>query len=256
MTEFPAEKPPVPEGLNWDLWLGPASQRPYHPAYTHAVFRGWYDFGTGALGDMGHYSFHQIFEILKLGSPASVEATRSQYWKIADYTWHKQVNMISYPRASLIRWEFPARGDMPPVALHWYDGGLRPPTPKELVEDGEEIAEEGLLFVGDNGKILADFMGGQPRLIPKARVRDFKEPPKTLPRPIGELEQFVRACRGGQEADASFEKAYPYAETILLGTIALRVSKRLHWDAAKFELKNSQQANELKLRKNRSGWEL
>ncbi len=109
MTERPTETPPVPDGFNWDLWLGPASSRPYHPAYTHAVFRGWYDYGTGALGDMGHYSFHQIFEILKLGSPVSVEATRSQYWKIGDYTWHKQINLVSYPRASLIRWEFPAR---------------------------------------------------------------------------------------------------------------------------------------------------
>lgn len=256
MTERPADTPPVPEGLNWDLWLGPASQRPYHPAYTHAVFRGWYDFGTGALGDMGHYSFHQIFEILKLDSPTTVEATRSQYWKIADYTWHKQINTVSYPRASLIRWEFPARGDFPPLALHWYDGGLRPPMPRELDADKEPMPEEGLLFVGDNGKILGDFSGGGPRLIPKGRMQAFKEPPKTLPRPIDELDQFIRACRGGQPSDASFEKAYPYGETILLGTIALRVNKKLQWDTEKFEFANSAEANELKFRTNRPGWEL
>ena len=256
MTERPSETPPVPEGLNWNLWLGPASERPYHPGYTHAVFRGWCDFGTGALGDMGHYSFHQIFKILKLGSPLTVEATRSQYWKIAEGTWRKQVNTVSYPRASLIRWEFAARGDLPPLALHWYDGGLRPPTPRELEEDGEEIAEEGLLFVGDKGKILADFSGGQPRLIPKAKMSGFKEPRKSLPRPIDELDQFIRACRGGEESDASFEKAYPFAETILLGTIALRVNKKLRWDAARFEFSNSAPANELKSRQNRPGWEL
>ena len=110
------------------------------------MFRGWYDFGTGALGDMGHYSFQQIFEMLKLGSPVSVEAGRSQFWKIENFTWHKQINRLSYPRASMIRWEFPARGDLPPVALHWYDGGLRPPLLAELEADGEEMPEEGLLL--------------------------------------------------------------------------------------------------------------
>ncbi len=256
MTERPSETPPVPKGFNWDLWLGPATFRPYHPSYTHAVFRGWFDFGTGALGDMGHYSFHQIFQILKLGSPVSVEATRSQYWKIADYTWHKAVNVVSYPRSSLIRWEFPARGDLPPVALNWYDGGLRPPMPSELEADGEAMPEEGLLFVGDNGKIIADFMGGGPKLLPKARMQEFKEPAKTLPRPIDELDQFIRACRGGQEPDASFLKAYPFAESILLGTIALRVNKKLKWNAEKFEFSNSDEANGLRFRKNRPGWEV
>ncbi len=152
MTEFPAEKPAVPEGLDWDLWLGPAPYRPYHPAYAPVVFRGWYDFGSGALGDMGHYSFHQIFEMLKLGSPSSVEARRSQFWKIENFTWHKQINRVSYPRASMIRWEFPARGELPPVALCWYDGGLRPPLPAELEADGEEMPEEGLLLVGEQGR--------------------------------------------------------------------------------------------------------
>ncbi|MCX6909194.1 MAG: Gfo/Idh/MocA family oxidoreductase [Verrucomicrobia bacterium] len=256
MTERPADTPPVPDGFEWNLWIGPAAHRPYHPAYTHAVFRGWYDFGTGALGDMGHYSFHQIFEILKLGSPRTVEASRSQFWKIEDYGWRKQVNLVSYPRASVIHWEFPARGALPPLTLHRYDGGPRPPLPKELDDDGEGIPAEGLLFVGDNGKILCGFTGDKPRLLPKARMRDFKEPPQTLPRPIEELDQFIRACRGGQPSDASFEAAYPFAETILLGTIALRVNKKLRWDAAKFEFTNSKEANELKCRRNREGWQL
>ncbi len=256
MTELPAEKPAVPEGFDWNLWLGPASYRPYHPAYTHAVFRGWYDFGTGALGDMGHYSFYQIFEMLKLGSPSSVEANRSQFWKIEDFTWHKQINRVSYPRASMIRWEFPARGELPPVALHWYDGGLRPPLMAELDADGEGMPEEGLLLVGDRGKILAGFSGDQPRLIPKIRMRDFRPPSANLPRPISELDQFVRACRGEAPSAACFDKAYPFAETILLGTIALRVDKKLRWDAAKMEFTNSAEANQLRFRKNRQGWEV
>jgi predicted dehydrogenase len=256
MLEAPRGDVPVPDGFLWDLWLGPAAKRPYHPAYTHAVFRGWYDFGTGALGDMGHYSFHQIFEILDLGSCRSVEARRSQFWKIENYTWHKQINRVSYPEASLITWEFPEAGSRPEVTLHWYDGGLRPPVIKELERDGEEMPEEGMLFVGDSGKILAEFTAEKPRLIPKARMQSFTPPPKTLPRPIGELEQFVRACKGGLASDASFEKAYPFAETILLGTIAQRVEKKLGWDAAKFEFTNSPEANALKTRQNRPGWEI
>lgn len=256
MTEWPAGAEPIPEGLNWDLWLGPAAQRPYHPAYAPVVFRGWCDFGTGALGDMGHYSFHQIFQILKLGSPTSVQATRSEFWKIQNFTWHKQTNRISYPEASLIQWEFPARGDLAPLTLHWYDGGLRPPLLKELAEDGEEMPDEGLLFVGDNGKLLAGFSGEGPRLIPKTRMREFSPPAKTLPRPIPELDQFIRACRTGEPSDACFESAYPFAETILLGTIALRVNKKLAWNTETFEFSNSPEANELKFRKNRQGWEV
>lgn len=256
MTEVPRETPPVPEGFNWDLWLGPAAYRPYHPAYTHAVFRGWCDFGTGALGDMGHYSFNQIFQILKLGSPVSVEATRSQFWKIGDYMWHKQPVTLSYPRASMIHWEFPARGEQPPVTLRWFDGGLRPPLLTELQEDGEDMPDEGLLFVGDKGKILAGFTGDKPRLIPKARMQSFQPPAKDLPRPVDELDQWIRGCRGEAVPEASFERAYPFAETILLGTIALRVDKKLRWDAEKMEFTNSAEANRLKTRANRAGWEI
>ena len=132
---------------------------------------------------MGHYSFRQIFEMLKLGSPSTVEAGRSQSWNIEDFTWHKQINHVSYPQASMIRWEFPARGELPPVELRWYDGGLRPPLPAELEADGEEMPAEGLLLVGERGKILAGFCGDGPRLIPKARMRDFRPPAASLPRP-------------------------------------------------------------------------
>lgn len=257
MTSLPSESVAAPEGLDWDLWLGPVPHRPYHPAYTHAVFRGWYDFGTGALGDMGHYSFYQVFRILKLGSPLTVEASRSQYWRIDDLLWKRQVNSVSYPQASLIRWEFPERAGMPPVALHWYDGGLRPPKPRELDEDGEPMPEEGLLFVGDQGKLLAEFNGRSPRLIPKARMARFAPPPPSLPRPVEELEQFVRACRGTAPSDASFEKVAAISETILLGTIALRVDKRLRWDAAAFRFVGAPEADALMARPQyRDGWRL
>jgi len=256
MTALPAGAPPVPDGFDWDLWLGPVPSRPYHPAYTHAVFRGWFDFGTGALGDMGHYSFYQLFKILNLGAPTSVEATRSQFWQIADFQWSKQVNRISYPRASMIHWQFPARGDLPPVDLHWYDGGLRPPTPSECIADGEQLADEGMLLVGDRGKILADFSGDGPRLIPAVRMREFQTPPETLPRPAGELDQWIRACQGGIASDARFEQVYPFTETILLGTIALRVPSRLRWNSQELQFVENAEANALLRRTDREGWEL
>jgi len=256
MTHYPEEKVRIPEGMDWELWLGPVPDRPYHPTYTHAVFRGWYDFGAGALGDMGHYSFYQIFKILKLGSPKTVEATRSQYWEIIGNLWDKQENLISYPRASMIRWEFPARDDMPPVSLHWYDGGLRPPTPEELEKNGEEMPDEGLLFVGDKGKILTGFSVDDPRIIPESKMKAFKKPPETLPRPMGELEQWLRACKGGEPADASFQNIHPFTETIALGNIALRVNKKLEWDAENRRISNVPEANEFMYREYRPGWEL
>jgi hypothetical protein len=257
MTARPGESGPVPDGLEWDLWLGPVPHRPYSPAYTNAVFRGWYDFGTGALGDMGHYSFFQIFKILKLGSPLTVEASRSQYWQIDDLLWKKQTTAVSYPQASLIRWEFPERAGLPPVALHWYDGGLRPPKPRELDEDGEPMPEEGLLLVGDRGKILGGFQGQEPRLIPKSKMQAFQAPPQTLPRPADELTQWIRACRGTAPSDASFENVAAISETILLGTIAVRVDKKLRWDAASARFVDAPEADALMSRPEyREGWKL
>jgi hypothetical protein len=256
MTTLPAEAP-VPDGLDWDLWLGPVPHRPYSPHYTNAVFRGWYDFGTGALGDMGHYSFFQVFKLLQLGAPLTVEATRSQLWKIDELLWKKQANAVSYPQASLVRWEFPERGSLPPVALHWYDGGLRPPKPRELDEDGEPMPEEGLLLVGDRGKILADFTGRHARLVPKARMKAFQPPPATLPRPADELAQWIRACRGTQPSDASFENVAALSETILIGTIALRVDRKLRWNAGDGRFVDAPEADALMLRPAyRDGWAL
>ena len=257
MLNYPADTPPVPEGFDWDLWLGPAAARPYHPAYTHAVFRGWYDFGTGALGDMGHYSFHQIFKCLGLASPLTVQASHSEYWAVTEKGWSKQINRVSYPQSSRITWEFAhpqASGQK--IRLHWYDGGVTPPDIEEWTADGTSMPDEYTLYVGTNGMILCDFMGGNPRLLPKSRQSNFQEPPQTLPRPIGELAQFIKGCRGEAKPDATFEASYPFAETILLGTIALRVPKKLHWNASTFEFTNSNEANALKSRNNRPGWEM
>lgn len=256
MTRLPQESVPVPDGLDWDLWLGPAQDRPYHPSYTHAVFRGWVDFGSGALGDMGHYSFYQIWRMFKLAAPAAVSASRSQYWSITDFQWRKETSHVAFPQASSIVWEFAARGDQPALTLHWYDGGLRPPIPDELKADGEQMPAEGMLLIGEKGKLLAGFSGEGPRLIPKARMADFRPPPQTLPRPIPELDQWIRACRGGPPSEASFESVYPFAETIQLGNVALRTDKRLLWDTERMAITNAPEMQQWLHRKYRTGWEL
>lgn len=255
--EIPKETPPIPKGFNWDLWLGPAQERPYHPAYTHTNFRGWYDFGSGPLGDMGHYSGFQIWDILNLGLPVSVEATASEFCRINETGQAEKVaNKVSFPQATLVHWEFPERGNLAPVEYFWYDGGLRPHIWKELEQDGREMPDEGLLFVGDHGKIFAEFSGESPRLIPEKTMTEFVRPPQTLPRPIDELEQWVRACRGGQPSDARFQVVQPITETLMLGTIAIRVPQKLRWDAAAMKFTNKEEANQYVTRQNRKGWEL
>jgi len=248
----PKEEPPVPPTLDWDLWLGPAPYRPYHPAYLPLVWRGWWDFGTGALGDMGCYSFDTIFRVLKLGHPTSVEASGSAF---APRMWDKlQVNSETYPRASVIRWQFPARTDMSPVTVTWYDGGMLPPKPDEL--DGQDLSIEGLLFVGDKGKILCGFSGSNPRLIPDSRARAYKPPPKTLPRSIGHHDEWLRACRGGEPGGANFEYSGLITKALLLGNVALRTRRKLYWDGPNLKVTNVPEANEYIHCRYRQGWTL
>ena len=242
--ERPTETPPVPEGLEWDLWLGPSPARPYHPAYLPFIWRGWYDFGCGAIGDMGCYSFDTIFRALQLGAPATVEASSSEL--LAE----------TYPKASLLRFAFPARGAAPPVKLTWYDGGLRPARPAEL-DAGQKLAEEGLLFVGEKGSILCGFTGDNPRLIPDARMREFQAPPKSLPRSPGHEREWLDACRGDKTAPAAnFEFSSRVTETILLGNVALRTGARLEWDSAAMQAANVPAAQALIQPEYRAGWTL
>jgi predicted dehydrogenase len=235
----PTETPPVPATLAWDRWLGPAPYRPYHPAYLPLVWRGWLDFGTGALGDMGCYSFDTIFRVMKLAHPTSIEASGSAF---APKMWnHLQINTETYPRASVIRWQFPARADMPPVTVTWYDGGMFPAEPDEL--EGRPLHREGLLFVGDKGKILCDFAGGNPRLIPESKMQAFKRPPKTLPRSIGHHDEWLRACKGGEPAGANFGYSGLVTQALLLGNVALRTRRKLYWDGPNFKVTNIPEAN-------------
>jgi len=247
--ERPKDAQPVPTGLDWDLWLGPAPVRPFNHVYVPFSWRGWADFGCGALGDMGSYSFDTIFRVLKLEAPVSVEASSTERYQ------------ETYPAASIIRYSFAARGDMPPVKFTWYDGGLKPPRPEELEEnrpfvgEGEE-EDEGLLFVGDRGKILCGFSGAHPKLIPEAKMNSFAPPPKTLPRSPGNEREWLDACKGGKvKPGGNFEFEGLVTETLLLGNVAARAGRTLNWDRAAMKV-NADAAQKFVSPERRSGWEL
>jgi hypothetical protein len=236
--------------LDWDLWLGPAPERPFNRAYAPFVWRGWKDFGCGALGDMGSYSFDTIFRVLKLVAPVSVEASSTERYE------------ETYPLASVIHYDFPARGAMPPVKFSWYDGGLKPPRPEELEEnrpfkgEGEED-DEGLLFVGDHGKILCGFNGSCPKLIPQARMNAYKQPPKTLSRSPGNEREWLDACKGSKvKPGGNFEFSGLVTETLLLGNVATLLGQKLTWDRSTLRVVNSDLAQNYIRPERRSGWEL
>ena len=232
--------------------------RPYHPAYTNAVFRGWYDFGAGSLGDMGHYSFFQIFKILRLGSPLTVEASRSQYWRIDDLLWKKQINTVSYPQASLIRWEFPER---PGTAAGRTPLVRRRPAPPQASRAGGGPASRCPTRGCSSWATAA-------RSWPTSRATARGSSRRRRCRPSGprrrpcrgrprSCEQWVRACRGTAPSDASFESVAGISETILLGNIALRVDKKLRWDAANARFADAPEADALMTRPEyREGWKL
>ena len=248
-VERPKEVEPVPDGLDWDLWLGPASERPFNHAYLPFVWRGWTDFGCGSLGDMGCYSYDTIFRVMRLETPLSVEASSTDRY---DET---------YPQAEIIRYDFDARGDMPPLRFTWYDGGLKPARPPELEENrpfrGEPDEDEGLLFVGDRGKILCGFNGKNPRLIPQSKMDAYQQPPKTLPRSPGNEREWLDACKGGKtKPGGNFEFEDLVTETLLLGNVAVLTGQKLTWDHANLKANNSDFAQKYIRPERRKGWEL
>jgi predicted dehydrogenase len=253
----PTDKPPVPKDLDWDLWLGPAPYRPYHPAYTPSQWRGWWDFGTGGLGDMGCHIFDVPVWALKLGHPETVEAKHSFYVR-KGLNWDKELNTETYPRASIIYYEFPARGDLPPVKLTWYDGGLMPQTPEEL-EEGREMGDwlGGVLYVGDKGKIMTGAEGAPGvRIIPEAKMHQYQRPPRTLPRSIGHRQEWIGACKGGDAPGMPFDKAGPLTEVVLLGNISIRTGKKLRWNSKEMKFPNAPEAEAFLHREYRKGWTL
>jgi hypothetical protein len=256
----PKETPPVPDTLDWDLWLGPAPARPYHPAYLPGIWRGWLDFGTGALGDMGCHVFDPLVWAFKLGHPTSVEASSSIF--VPKITWNKERNKETYPRGSIVRYQFPARGAMPPLKLTWYDGGLMPEIPAELadVDTPTEMGDTygGFLVVGDKGKILAGSHGADPlRLLPEALNKDYPRPAKTLKRSPGHHLEWIQACKGGAPANSNFaEYAGLLTEIVLMGNVAVLTGKKLLWDGPNLKVTNVPEANALLHYEYRKGWAL
>ena len=246
----PKDTPPVPDWLDWDLWLGPAPERPYHSCYLPGNWRRWWDFGTGTLGDMGCHIIDLTFWALDLGYPVSVEAHPGKF------------NNETYPQKTVVRWEFPARGNLPPVTVTWYDGANSPPRPKEL-EESRNLPGQGGLYYGDKGVILAPHGGGS-RLIPESRMKGFKPPEPFLPRGVNHYQEWVRACKGGPKPLANFDYSGPLTETILLGNVAARAGnakghpfrEKLHWDGPNLKVTNAPDANKYLKRKYRQGWTL
>jgi len=246
----PEDTPPVPDTLDWDLWLGPAPYRPYHPEYHPLKWRAWLDFGTGALGDMGCHIIDPAFWALDLGAPESIEATTTH--------WQPEVSSQTFPRASIVRYEFPARGKKPPVKLTWFDGRLLPPIPDEL-EKGRKVPNSGAFIIGDKGCIMHGSHGASgARIIPETKMKEYKRPPQTIPRiQEGHEGDWIRACKDGRPASSSFDYGGALTEMVLLGMIAIRVKdQKLQWDAENLKFTNNDAANELLHIHYRDGWHL
>ena len=246
--DAPKEIPSVPSTLDWDVWLGPAPFRPYHPAYHPFKWRGLWDFGTGALGDMGAHIFDQPFWALKLKAPISVQASSTPFTK--DYC----------PGAEVVTYEFAAREGMGPLTLTWWDGGLMPPRPAEL-EPGRMMGDDGggVLFRGDKGLLMCGTYGENPRLIPETRMLEYPRPEKTIPRSPGIREEWIEAIKKGTKSTTDFSYSGPLTETMLLANVAVRLAEKntkLLWDGEKMEFTNMPEANELLHFEYRPGWSL
>ena len=245
-VERPKDTPAVPESLDWDLWLGPAPWRPYHPAYAPFRWRGWWDFGSGGLGDMGIHNLAPVFSALQLGAPESVTANSTPVFE------------ETVPLAAMVHYQFPARGNLPPVKLHWYDGGLLPERPAELEENRELNREDGIIFVGDKGKMLVTGWGGEhPRLLPESRDKEYQRPLETLPRSVGHHKEWIQACKGGPPPRSNFDFAGPLTEAVLLGSVCIRNGgEKLLWDSEHLKITNDPDANKFLHYEYRKGWSL
>jgi predicted dehydrogenase len=254
-VERPKGQEPVPGSLDWDLWLGPARWRPYAKfpnsrgqlvSYCPFNWRGWWDFGCGALGDMAVHNADPAFFALDLGAPTAVEAETSP------------VNDETLPAWNIIRYEFPAKADRPAVKMIWYDGAKLPPMPEELTKEGRKLGDNGILFVGDKGKLLGPSHAGAPRLIPESMQQEYGRPPKSLPRSPGHHKEWIEACKAGkpQDAKSGFWYAGPFVEALLVGNLAVRLQKRVEWDSATMRSPNCPEADNYITKFYRTGFDL
>jgi hypothetical protein len=253
----PTDTPPIPEGFEWDLWLGCVPDRPYHPNYTHAVFRGWYDFGGGSIADMGNYSLWPLFLTFGINTPpASAEGYGTTTCIIKNHVSTGVRNDVAFPLSCMIKFKFPAQKELGPFDLYWYDGGMKPARPDEL-DANKELPREGMMFVGDKGKILANFHCDKPRIIPDTKFFEFlgtEDVPKDTVERTEDV--WLDSFRSGQQSPGSFLLAGPVTETILLGGVTLKSGRKIEWDAENMKITNLPDLNKLLYREYRPGWEL
>lgn len=239
----PAETEPVPKELNWDLWLGPAPWRPYHSCYFEQrsmSWQNWWDFGNGALGDMGSHIIDLPFWALELKYPATVAAEGPL-----------PVRAETYPDSLKVQWEHPARGARPPVKLIWYDGKQWPESP-----EGVDLKKWhlGVMFVGDKGILVADY--GKWILLPEARFKDFTPPEPSIAKSPGHHQEWIQACKTGTPTLCNFDYSGALVEHNLLGTVAFRAGKKLEWDAENLKARNCREADRFIRQSYREGWTL
>ncbi|MCD6333537.1 MAG: Gfo/Idh/MocA family oxidoreductase [Bacteroidales bacterium] len=250
----PKETPPVPDTLDWNLWLSTAPERPYHPTYLPFNWRAWFDFGCGALGDMGCHILDPVYHALKVKYPLWVQGSFSYE---VPTMWKRWQNNETYPNASMITYRFPARENMPPVTLTWYDGGILPVWPAEL--EGVDIPMDGgSMFIGSKGMLICSTYGGDVKMFPEERYLEFKDIPKTLPRVHTTHEQnWLDGIKNNTQPCSNFDYSGPLSEMVLMGNLAIRVpGKRLIWDGDGMQVTNVPDANRFVKTEYRSGWHL
>jgi hypothetical protein len=250
----PTEKPPVPAGMNWDLWLGPVPDRPYHPNYTHAVFRGWYDFGAGSIADMGHYSLFPLFLALGINTPAkSAESYATTTCTLNGNVSQGVRNNVAFPLSCIIKFKFDAQKTLPAFDLIWYDGGMRPMIEAHGVSNSM-LKPEGMMFVGDKGIILADFRGENPVLYQNGKSLAAEKQTEVMNEDSNAV--WIDAFKAGTQSPGSFIYATPVTETILLGAVALRAGKKVEYSSTAMKITNLPDADKYLTREYRKGWEL
>ncbi|MGE5611940.1 MAG: Gfo/Idh/MocA family protein [Bacillota bacterium] len=241
----PVPAPAVPENIDWDLFLGAAPERPYNPNIHPFAWRGYFDFGTGALGDMAVHNMDPAFYALGLDAPIAAAAKTSE------------LGQDSYPAWQIITYEFAAKGNRPALKIYWYDGGKLPPTPKDI-EGQFQLSDNGIIFIGDKGTMVCGGWSGTPRLFPASRRREFQLPAKSIPRSTGHRSEWIQACKDNkpEDAKAGFWYSGPFTEALLVGNLAVRLQKRIEWDSAKMKATNAPEADALIHKKYRAGFSI
>ena len=267
-SDIPTEKPPIPRGFNWDLWLGPSQYRDYSPKYTHCCFRGWFEFGAGSISDMGIYSMIPVFDVLQLGSAVAASSRFSRVYNIdLDQVPRQVVNTWSYPLAGGFRFEIPFKNGSGNIFFTWSDGGMKPDVPYGYPSD--DLRPEGMMFIGEKGAIVGGFYGDKPILCgvseaDKKRYEAITAPPYSNPSEIVSegtprwLQDWINDCKGTSTSKnrGSFNFVRELTESYNLGAVSMMCDgKKLTYDSRTRTITNDAQANGYLSRDTRRGWE-